>query len=150
MIEAESLRKISDDAKINWEAITCDIIEALEEKENADPEEEVEDATDDYSTDILISNFPTAFNHVIYLNQFLMNKGFADVVEDLSKVESKLKKEFVKQQQRATQTSITDFFGLFQLKYFYHKIKLSFVKIKLFCDIFPATMKFATFNQHDF
>ena len=41
-----------------------------------------------------------------------MNKGFSDVVEELSKVESKLEKEFVKQQQRATQTSITDFFGL--------------------------------------
>ena len=38
-----------------------------------------------------------------------MNKGFTDVVEDLSKVESKLEKEFVKQPQRATQTSITDF-----------------------------------------
>ena len=41
-----------------------------------------------------------------------MNKGFTDVLEDLSKVESKLEKDFVKQQQRATQTSITDFFGL--------------------------------------
>ena len=41
-----------------------------------------------------------------------MNKGFTDVVEDLSKVESKLENKFVKQQQRATQTSITDFFGL--------------------------------------
>ena len=41
-----------------------------------------------------------------------MNKVFTDVVEDLLKVESKLKKEFVKQQQRATQTSITDFLGL--------------------------------------
>ena len=41
-----------------------------------------------------------------------MNKGFTNVVEDLSKVESKLEKEFVKQQQIATQTSITDFFGL--------------------------------------
>ena len=36
-----------------------------------------------------------------------MNKGLTDVVEDLSKVESKLKKD--KQQ---PQTSITDFFGL--------------------------------------
>ena len=60
----------------------------------------------------LISSFPTALNHAIYLKQFLMNKGFTDVVEDLSKMESKLEKEFVKQQQRATQTSITDFFGL--------------------------------------
>ena len=42
-----------------------------------------------------------------------MNKGFTDVVEDLSKVESKLEKEFVKQQQRATQASIAGFFGLF-------------------------------------
>ena len=41
-----------------------------------------------------------------------MNKGFTDVVEDFSKVENKLEKEFVKQQQQATQTSITDFFGL--------------------------------------
>ena len=51
----------------------------------------------------------SALNHVTYLKQFLMNKGFTDVVEDLSKVESKLEKEFVKQPQRATQTSITDF-----------------------------------------
>ena len=62
--------------------------------------------------DIKISSFPTALSHVIYQKQFLMNKGFTDVVEDLSIVESKLEKEFVKQQQRATQTSITDFFGL--------------------------------------
>ena len=41
-----------------------------------------------------------------------MNKGFTNVVEDLLKVESKLEKEFVKQQQQATQTSITDFFAL--------------------------------------
>ena len=75
-------------------------------------EEKREDTTDDYSTDTVISSFPTALNHVIYLKQFLMNKGFTNVVEDLSKVESKLEKEFVKQQQRATQTSITDFFGL--------------------------------------
>ena len=112
LIKAESLLKTSDDAEINWEANTCDIIEAFEEKEKAESEEEREDATDDYSTDTVISSFPTALNHVIYLKQFLMNKGFTDVLEDLSKVESKLEKEFVKQQQRATQTSITDFFGL--------------------------------------
>ena len=41
-----------------------------------------------------------------------MNKGSTDVVEDLSKVESKLEKELVKQQQRDTQKSITNFFGL--------------------------------------
>ena len=112
LIKEESLLKTCDDAKINWEANACDIIETLEEKEKAEPEEEQEDPTDDYSTDTVISSFPTALNHVIYLKQFLMNKGFTDVVEDLSKVESKLEKEFVKQQQRATQTSITDFFGL--------------------------------------
>ena len=112
LIKAESLLKTSDDAEINWEANTCDIVEVLDEKEKAESEEEREDATDDYSTDTLISSFPTALNHVIYLKQFLMNKGFTDVVEDLSKVESKLEKKFVKQQQRATQTSITDFFGL--------------------------------------
>ena len=112
MIEAESLLKTSDDAEINWEANACDIIEALDEKEKAESEEEREDATHDYSTDTVISSFPTALNHVIYLKQFLINKGFTDVVEDLSKVESKLEKEFVKQQQIATQTSTTDFFGL--------------------------------------
>ena len=111
-IEAESLPKTSDDAEINWEANACDIIEALEEKEKAESEEEREDATDDYSTDTVISSFPTALNHVIYLKQFLINKGFTDAAEDLPKVESKLEKEFVKQQQRAAQTSITDFFGL--------------------------------------
>ena len=110
MIEAECLLKTSDDAEINWKANACDITEALKEKEKAESEEEREDATDDYSTDTVISSFPTAFNHVIYLTQFLMNKEFTDVVEDLSKVESKLEKEFVKQQQRATNTSITDFF----------------------------------------
>ena len=112
LIEAESLLKTSDDAEINWEANACDIIKALEEKEKAELEEERDDATDDYSTDTLISSFPTALNHVIYIKQFLMNKGFTDVVEDLLKVERKLEKEFVKQQQRATQTSITNFFGL--------------------------------------
>ena len=112
MIEAESLLKTSDDAKTKWEGNECDIIEALEEKEKAESEEEREDATDDYSTDTVISSFPTALNHVIYLKQFLMNKGFTDVVEDLLKVERKLEREFVKQQQRATQTSIKEFFGL--------------------------------------
>ena len=112
LIKAESLLKTSDDAEINWEANICGIIEALDEKEKAESEEERDDATHDYSTDTVISSFPTALNHVIYLKQFLMDKGFTDVVEDLSKVESKLEKEFVKQQQRATQTSITDFFGL--------------------------------------
>ena len=99
LIEAESLLKTSDDAEINWETNACDIIEALGEKEKAESEEEREDATDNYLTVTVILNFPTALNHVIYLKQFLMNKGFADVVKDLSKVESKLKKEFVKQQQ---------------------------------------------------
>ena len=112
LIKAESLLKTSDDAEINWEANICGIIEALDEKEKAESEEERDDATHDYSTDTVISSFPTALNHVIYLKQFLMNKGFTDVVEDLSKVESKLENKFVKQQQRATQTSITDFFGL--------------------------------------
>ena len=95
---------------MNLEANACNIIEALEEKEKAESEEKREDATDHYSTDGVISSFPTAFNHVTYIKQFLINKGFTDVVEDLSKVESKLEKEFAKQQQRATQTSITDFF----------------------------------------
>ena len=112
LIEAESLLKASDDAEINWDRNACDIIEAFDEKEKVESEKNREDATNDYSTDTLISSFPTALNHVIYLKQFLMNKGFTDVVEDLSKVESKLEKEFVKQQQRATQTSITDFFEL--------------------------------------
>ena len=107
LIEAESLLKTSDDAEINWETNACDIIEALEEKEKAESEEEREDATNDYSMDPLISSFPTVLDHVTYLRQSLMNKGFTDVVEDLLKVESKLEKEFVKQQQRATQTSIT-------------------------------------------
>ena len=69
-------------------------------------------ATDDYSTETVISSFSTASIHAIYLKQFLVNKDFNYVVEDLSKVESKLEKEFVKQQQIATQTSTTDFFGL--------------------------------------
>ena len=111
LIEAESLLKTSDDVEINWEANACDIIEALEEKEKAESEEEGKDATDDYSTDTVISSFPTALN-VIYLKQFLMNEDFTDVVQELPKVESKIEKEFVKQQQRASQTSITDFFGL--------------------------------------
>ena len=111
LIETESLLKLSDDAEINWEANTCDIIEAPAEKEKAESEEEREDATNDYSTDTAISSFLTALN-VIYLKQVLMNKACTDMVGDLSKVESKLEKEFVKQQQRATQTSITDFFGL--------------------------------------
>ena len=119
-IEAESLPKTSDDAEINWEANACDIIEALEEKKKAYSEEEREDAINDYSIGTVISRFPTDLNHVIYLKQFLINKGFIDAVEDLSKVESKLEKEFVKQQQRTTQTSITDFFGLSQLKCFYY------------------------------
>ena len=39
-----------------------------------------------------------------------MIKEFTHVVEDLPKVKSKLEKESVKQQQRATHTSITSFF----------------------------------------
>ena len=66
MIEAESLLKTSDDAKTKWEGNECDIIEALEEKEKAESEER-EDATDDYSTDTLISSFPTVLYHVICL-----------------------------------------------------------------------------------
>ena len=53
-----------------------------------------------------------------------MNKGLTDFVEDLSKVESKLEKEFLKQQQRAIQTPLTDFFGLSCLKCFYYISKL--------------------------
>ena len=97
MIKAESLPKTSDDAEINWGANACDINEALEQKEKAESEEEKEDATNDFSMGILISSFPTNLNHVIYLKQFLTNKGFTDVVEDLLKVESELKKKFVKQ-----------------------------------------------------
>ena len=41
--------------------------ETLEEKEKAEPKEEREDATDDYSMDMIISSFPTALNHAIYL-----------------------------------------------------------------------------------
>ena len=127
MIEAESLPKTSDDAEINCEANACDIIEALDEKEKSESEEERKDAADDYSTDTVISSFPTALNHVIYLKQFLMNKGF-DVVEDLLKVESKLKKEFVKQQQSATQTSITDFFWTVLVEMFLLCIKILICK----------------------
>ena len=95
LIEAESLLEITDDAKINWEAITFDIIEALEEKEKAESENERGDVTHDYSTNTLILNFATASNRVTYLQQFLKNKGLTDVVQDLSKVESKLVKYFV-------------------------------------------------------
>ena len=123
MIEAESLLKTSDDAEINWEANACDIIEALDEKEKAESEEEREDATDDYSTDTVISSFPTALNHVIYLKQFLMNKGFTDVVEDLSKVESKLKKDFVKQQQKSNPNINHKFFWTVLVKMFLLYIK---------------------------
>ena len=84
LIEEESLLKTSDDAEINSEANTCNIVEVLDEKEKAESEEEREDATNDYSRDTVISSFPIALNHVIYLKQFLMNKGFTDVVEDLS------------------------------------------------------------------
>ena len=72
LIEEESLLKTSDDAEINWETNACDI-ETLEEKEKAEPGEEKEDPTDDYSTDTVISSFLTALNHVIYLKQFLVN-----------------------------------------------------------------------------
>ena len=106
LIEVESLLKTIDDAEIKWEGNACDIIDALEEKEKAESVKERRDTTNDYGADTLVSNFPTALNHGTYLKQFLMNKGFIDVVEDLPKVESRLKKEFVKQQQRATQTNI--------------------------------------------
>ena len=114
LIEVESLLKTSDDAEINWEGNACDIIETLKEKEKTQSGEGKQDATDKYSTNAVTSNFPTALNHVTYLKQFLMSKEFTDGVEDLLKEESKLKKEFVKQQQRATQTSITDFFNRFR------------------------------------
>ena len=70
LIKAESLLKTSDDAEINWEANTCDIVEVLDEKEKAESEEEREDATDDYSRDTVISSFPIALDHAIYLKQF--------------------------------------------------------------------------------
>ena len=66
LTEAESLLKTSDDAEINWGANTCDIIEALEEKEKAESKEEREYATNNYSTNTLISSFPKTLNHVIY------------------------------------------------------------------------------------
>ena len=72
-------------------------------------------------------SFPTALNHVIYLKQFLMNKGFTDVVEDLLKVESKLEREFVKQQQRATQTS-----KLSSVKTWFYSSNLSLVQLSNF------------------
>ena len=46
--------------------------------------------------------FSNSFKSCYLLTAVLMNKDFTDVVEDLLKVESKLKKKFVKQQQRAT------------------------------------------------
>ena len=67
LIKTESLLKTSDIAKINWDVNACDIIEALEEKKKAELEEEREDATSDYSMVAVISSFPTALNHVIYL-----------------------------------------------------------------------------------
>ena len=73
MIKAESLLKTIDDAETNWEVNAFDITEALEEKEKAESEEEKEDATDDYSMDTVISNFPIALNQVIYLKQFSAN-----------------------------------------------------------------------------
>ena len=72
MTEAESLLKTSDDAEINWEANTCDIIEALEEKEKALSEEKREDATDDYSTGTNIK-FPNSFKSS-YLPKAVFNK----------------------------------------------------------------------------
>ena len=50
IIGAKSLLKTSDDAEINWEINTCDIIEDLEEKEKAESEEEREDVINQYST----------------------------------------------------------------------------------------------------
>ena len=52
------------------EANICDIIEALEERENAESEE----VREDDSTNALILNCPTDLNHVTHLKQFLMNK----------------------------------------------------------------------------
>ena len=111
-IGVKSLLKTSDDAEINWEINTCDTIEDLEEKEKAESEEEREDVTNQYSTDAPISNFPTVLNHVTHLKQFLMNKKVT-VLEDFKKVESKLEKEFIKQQQQRTKTSITYFLDCF-------------------------------------
>ena len=93
--------------------------EALEEKEKAESAEERGDATDDYSTDTLISSSLTALNHFIYLKQFLVNKSFTDVEEDLSKVESKLKKDFVKQQQKSNPNINHKFFWTVLVKMFY-------------------------------
>ena len=56
-----------------------------------------------------------------------MNKGFTDVVEDLLKVESKLEREFVKQQQRATQTS-----KLSSVKTWFYSSNLSLVQLSNF------------------
>ena len=52
-------------------------------KEKAESEEGRKDVTGDYSMGTLLLDFPTALNHVTYLKQFLMNKSFTDVVEDL-------------------------------------------------------------------
>ena len=90
LTEAENLLETSDNTKIDWQANACDLFDALEEKKKAESKEEREDFTDDYSMDTLILSFPKALNHVTYLKQFLMNKGFTDVVENLSNVKSKL------------------------------------------------------------
>ena len=74
LIKAESLLKTSDDAQINWEANACDIIEALKEKEKAEPEEEREDTTDDYSTDTVIyTKFSNSFKSC-YLPKAVFNE----------------------------------------------------------------------------
>ena len=102
MTEAESLLKTSDDAKINWEANACDITEALEEMEKAESEEDGRMLTmiiQQHSTIMFSNSFKSCYLPVFNV---LMKKDFMDKVEDLSKVESKLEKEFAEQHQRAT------------------------------------------------
>ena len=109
LIEAEKTLETSDETEINWDENACDIVGILEENEKDESEDEDEEMEYE-STETPIENVSNALDHVAYLKQFLMNKGFTDIMEDLSNVECKLEKEFVKQQQRATQTSIKDFF----------------------------------------
>ena len=63
LIEAESLLKASDNAKINWEANSMILFKPLKKTKKAESEEEREDATNDYSTDTLMLSFLSALNH---------------------------------------------------------------------------------------
>ena len=107
-VEVEKDLHVCDNEERNWDEPASTLLDIFREEE--EEQQESGDESEDLPAQRHV-NILEVLDHVAVLQQFARNKGMIQVLQSLNSVASKFEREYLKSQNHATQSLLTDYFA---------------------------------------